>query len=90
MSSSDNLILGVRILIEVPQISGDYYVEYELSGDNWKEKAVKILPKYLGQTNVKIQTLHSFTPSHNLYTGQIIKPGNIWLDNYYFKLDDIL
>ncbi len=90
MSNSDNSILGVRILVEIPHLNTEYYVEYEFTGDKWKENAIKILPKYLGYKDVKIQTLHSFTPSYNLHTGQIIKPGCIWFDNFYFKLEDIL
>lgn len=90
MSDLNSSIIGIRILIEIPQLTTEYYVKYEFTGNKWKESAIKILPDYLGYKDVKIQTLHLFTSSCNLYTGQIMKPSNIWLDNFYFKLEDIL
>ena len=44
--TDDTTILGVRILVETPPISGDYYVKYEFVGDNWKYNASKILPHF--------------------------------------------
>lgn len=87
--SNDNIILGLRILIEMPHGGGDYYVKYEFTDTSWKEDAIKILPDFLGQENVKIQTLHSFTSSHNIITGKISEPTNIWLDNFYITLKDL-
>lgn len=87
--TDDTTILGLRILIEMPYGGGDYYVKYEFTDTNWKQQAIKILPQFLGQKDVKIQTLHPFSSSHNLYTGQISEPSNLWLDNNYFKLDDL-
>jgi hypothetical protein len=87
--TDDHIILGVRVLIEKPQSSHNFFVEYEFSGDKWKENALEVLPYYLGKTGVKIQTLHSFSTSHNVQTGQEITPGNIWLDNQLFKITDL-
>jgi hypothetical protein len=87
---TDNTILGIRILVETQHGGGsDYYVSYEFINENWKENAINTLPHYLGKPGVKIQTLHPFSSSHNLYTGQKMEPGNIWLDNNYFKLEDL-
>jgi len=85
-----NTILGLRINIEKPLNSGDYYIEYEFTGDDWKENAALILPDYIGKTGVMIQTLHPFSTSHNLATDQIINTGNLWLNNPYFKYKDLL
>lgn len=87
--TDDTTILGVRILVETPINSGDYYVKYEFIGDNWKYNASKILPHFLNQNDVKIQTLHPFSTSYNLTTGQTMEPGNIWLDNHLFRLENL-
>jgi hypothetical protein len=84
-----NITLGIRILFEEPINSGDYYVQYEYTGDNWESNAAKVLPYFLGQKNTKIQTLHPFSTSHNIYTGTTHDVGQIWLDNPYFKLEDL-
>lgn len=90
INSDDNQILGVRVLIEMPHGGEDYYVKYEFIGTNWKYNAIKILPQFLQQPGVKIQTLHLFSSSHNLYAGKIAEQGNIWIDNFYFNLDSLV
>ena len=88
--SDESIILGIRILVEAQYDGGcDYYVKYEFIDENWKKTAMDILPHFLGKVGVKIQTLHPFSSSHNLYTGQITEPSNLWLDNNYFKLEDL-
>jgi glucose-6-phosphate 1-dehydrogenase len=81
-------MIGLRILIEKPY-SSDYYVKYEFKDANWKQQAIYYLPKYIGKKRIKIQTLHSFSTSYNLKTGNIIEPRNIWLDNIYIKVNDL-
>lgn len=83
-------ILGVRILILMPKSEYDFSIEYEFKDSQWKNEAVRILPYYLGKPDVKIQTLHYFTSSHNIQTGQITDPTTIWLDNFNFKLEDLI
>jgi hypothetical protein len=86
---TDELIIGLRILIEMPHGGGDYYVKYEFTDVNWKIEASQILPHFFGKSGVKIQTLHPFSTSHNIQTGKTEEPGNIWIDNFYFKLEDL-
>lgn len=87
---TDNAIIGLRILMEMPHGCGDYYVKYEFTDINWKEQAFKILPHFIGQNGVKIQTLHPFSTSHNIQTGKVEEPGNIWLDNFYITINDLI
>ena len=87
--SDPGVILGVRILIEAPELNGDFYVKYEFTGEDWVTNAAQYLPYYLGKKDVKIQTLHPFSTSYNLATGQEKEPGNLWLDNNYLKLEDL-
>jgi hypothetical protein len=77
-------IIGVRMLSE--ESDGSYYIKYEFTDDNWREHALRILPYFIGQSENKFQTLHSFSTSYNLYTGETIEPTNIWLDNPYFNI----
>jgi hypothetical protein len=86
--TSDN-ILGLRILIEMPHGSGDYFVEYEFTDPNWKQQAMYYLPEFRGKSGVKIQTLHPFSTSHNLQTGATHEPGNLWLDNFTINANDL-
>lgn len=88
--TDQSTILGVRILIAMPQSSYDYILKHEFTGKRWKDEAVYILPHYLGKSDVKIQTLHYFTSSHNIQTGQVVEPTTIWLDNFNFKLEDLI
>jgi hypothetical protein len=81
-------IIGVRILIRIPN-SDKYDISYEFKDDNWKQKSLNILSQYIDFNDIKIQTLHSFSTSYHLQTGQIQKPGNIWLDNSYFIIDNL-
>jgi hypothetical protein len=83
-------ILGIRILVEEPINSNDYYIKYEYTGDNWESLVANVLPYYLGNKQVKIQTLHPFSSSHNVYTGKTHDVGSLWLDNINFKLEDLL
>jgi hypothetical protein len=87
--SDSGTILGIRILIEAPELNGDFYVKYEFTGEDWTINASRVLPYYLGNKDVKIQTLHPFSTSYNLSTGQEKEPGNLWLDNNYLKLEDL-
>ena len=87
--SDSGTILGVRILIGTPEYNGDFNVKHEFTGEDWIINALRVLPYYLGKRDVKIQTLHSFSTSYNLITGQYKEPGNIWLDNHYLKLEDL-
>jgi len=87
--SDSAIILGIRILIEEPINSSDYYIKYEFISDDWITEAIQVLPYYLGRSGVKIQSLHPFSTSYNLSTGQEMETGNIWLDNQYLKLDDL-
>lgn len=87
--SDSGTILGVRILIEAPELNRDYYVKYEFIGEDWALNASKVIPYYLGRKDVKIQTLHPFSTSYNLTTGQETAPGNLWLDNHHLKLEDL-
>lgn len=88
--TDDLTILGLRILIEKPYNNHDYYTEYEFTGDNWKINAAQVLPYYLGRADIRFQTLHPFSTSHNIHTGQQITPGNIWLNNNLLKITDLL
>ena len=81
-------ILGLRICVDGGD--GDYFVEYEFTEDTWKENAVLVLPDFLGKSGVIIQTLHPFTTSHNLDTNAKEDVGNLWLNNPYFKIQDLL
>jgi hypothetical protein len=81
-------ILGIRICFK--GANGDYFIEYEFTGDTWKENAVIVLPDFLGKSGVIIQTLHPFTTSHNLDTNAREDVGNLWLNNPYFKIQDLL
>ncbi len=56
-----NIIKGLRILVSKPPMDDQYYVHYEFTGSNWRESAKSVLPNYIGQQNVKIQTLHPFS-----------------------------
>ncbi len=82
-------ILGLRILIENPNGSGDYYVKYEFTDPEWKYQAMYYLPQFRGKPGVKIQTLHPFTTSHNIQTGRTHEPGNLWLDNFNININDL-
>jgi hypothetical protein len=88
--SDTSTILGIRILIQAPELNGDYFVKHEFSGDRWKERAARVLPYFINLKEVKLQTLHPFSTSHDLYTGEERTPGSLWFDNHYFKLDDLL
>lgn len=81
-------ILGLRICVK--DEGGDYFVQYEFTGDNWREGAVLVLPDFLGKPDVIIQTLHPFSTSHNLDTSAKEDVGNLWLNNPYFKIQDLL
>ena len=85
-----NTILGLRINIENPVNSGDYFVEYEFTGDTWREDAMLVLPHFIDKRGVMLQTLHPFSTSHNLATNQTIETGNLWLNNPYFTVHDLL
>jgi hypothetical protein len=86
---TDDAIIGLRILVEMPHGGGDYFVKYEFIDPNWRALALQVLPHFLGQKGVKIQTLHPFSTSHNINTGDIQEPGNIWLDNFYITLESL-
>ena len=81
-------IIGVRILYRISK-SDDYNILYEFTGDQWQKKCLKILSDHIGLKDVKIQTLHPFSTSFHLQTGQIQEPGDIWLDNPYFTIDSL-
>jgi hypothetical protein len=85
----NNAVLGIRICLEQPA-AGDYFVKYEFTGDTWKEDAALILPDFLGKAGVIIQTLHHFSTSHNLTTKEKHNTGDLWLNNPYFKYQDLL
>jgi hypothetical protein len=85
-----NLILGLRILLLIPNnFNNYYYVKYEFTGDNWRKDAMRIVSHYIDKEGVKIQTLHPFSESFNIQTGQINEASNIWLDNYYLNKNDL-
>jgi hypothetical protein len=65
------IIKGLRILVSKPPMDDQYYVHYEFTGTNWRESAKFVLPNYIGQQNVKIQTLHQFSSVKD----------NIWVYN---------
>jgi hypothetical protein len=88
--TDDDDIIGLRILIEMPHGGGDYYIKYEFTDVNWKQQAIYYLPQFIGQKGVKIQTLHPFSTSHNLQTGQHETPGTLWLDNFYITVEQLL
>jgi hypothetical protein len=83
------MIIGVRVLVEEPSNSGIFCTKYEFSGIGWKTMAISVLSNLIEQNQIKIQTLHSFSTSYNLYTGDKKTIGELWLDNPYFKLDDL-
>jgi hypothetical protein len=87
---TDDAILGLRILVEMPHGGGDYYVEHEFIDKYWKQNAIYYLPQFQGKPGVKIQTLHPFSTSHNLQTGHQETPGNIWIDNFYITVERLL
>jgi hypothetical protein len=86
---TDDAIIGLRILIEMPHGGGDYYVKYEFTDANWKQQAIYHLPQFIGQKGVKIQTLHPFSTSHNIQTGKQETPGTLWLDNFYITVEQL-
>jgi hypothetical protein len=79
-------IVGIRILIEEPVNSGDYYVNHEFTGPNWQKKSFNTISNFIGRNNVKIQTLH---PSSTSY-GEERESCNLWLDNKDIKLESLL
>lgn len=83
------MIIGVRLLVEESNNSGNFNIKYEFSGDGWKVMALSVLQNFKEQKQIKIQTLHSFSTSQDLYTGIEKNVGQLWLDNPYFKLDDL-
>ena len=85
----NNAVLGIRICLEQPA-TGDYLVKHEFTGDTWKENAALVLPHFLGKPGVVIQTLHPFSTSHNIATNEKHSTGNLWLNNPYFKYQDLL
>jgi hypothetical protein len=87
---TDDSILGLRILIEMPHGGGDYYVKYEFTDPNWRQDAIYYLPQFLGKAGVKVQTLHPFTTSHNIQTGAVREPGNLWLDNFHITIEELM
>lgn len=79
-------ILGIRILLL--NTSLNYEIKHEFVGLNWRLNAAFVLPYYKRLPGVKIQTLHHFGSSYNLFTGAISKPMDIWFDNHLFFLKD--
>jgi len=75
-------ILGIRILIEEPVDSGDYYVKHTFSGPNWKKNSFNTISNFIGCNNVKIQTLHPSDKER--------ESCNLWLDNKDIKLENLL
>jgi len=88
--SDTSTILGLRILTCAPHSYYDLHIEHEFIGTNWKQKALRIIPNYLGKPNIKFQTLHPFSSSYNIETEIVTKPSNIWLNNDNFKLESLL
>lgn len=82
-------ILGLRILTSKRGDIDSYFVEHEFTGHNWKHRARKIVPFYLEQPNIIFQTLHPFSTSHNITTGHLTGPSEIWLNNIHFKIQDL-
>lgn len=82
-------IQGLRILRSRRGDIDSFYTEHEFTGPNWKTKALFVVSNYLGQPNVIFQTLHPFSTSHNLNTGQKSGPSQIWLNNIHFKIQDL-
>jgi hypothetical protein len=78
-------ILGLRIIMETPLNSGNFYIQYEFTGNNWKRNAAAYLPYYMGRRDIRLQTLHHFTSSYDIETGQKYNVGNIWLENIYIR-----
>jgi hypothetical protein len=83
LTYTDSKMIGIRILLKAEELNGDYYVKYEFSDINWKVDAKKILPYFIENPDCKIQTLHCILE----YNTELY---NIWIDNYFFKLDDLL
>jgi hypothetical protein len=75
-------MIGLRILIETPYNSGNFYIQYEFTGPNWKRNAISYLPYYMGRRDIRFQTLHHFTSSE---TGAKYDVGDLWLENIYIK-----
>ncbi len=86
--SDDAVILGIRILIEEPYNSGNFFAKHEFTGPNWKQDAANHVLFYFGKAGVRFQTLHPFSTSHNLNTGEKHEPGEIWLNNSFIKPAD--
>ena len=84
--TDQNTILGIRILIEEPVDSGDYYVKHTFTGPNWKKNSFNTVSNFIGGSNVKIQTLHSSSTSY----GDERESCNLWLDNKDIKVEDLL
>jgi hypothetical protein len=78
-------MLGLRILIESPYNSGNFYVQYEFTGPQWKRNALSYLPYYMGRRGIRFQTLHHFTSSYDIETGAKYYVGDLWLDNMYIR-----
>ncbi len=82
-------ILGLRIL-RYNQTIKKYVIEYEFIGDDWKYNAWQIVPNYLDLSDIMFQTLYSFSSSHNIISGYISKPSQIWLNNFNFRINNLL
>ena len=90
MANGDLAILGIRILTLNPNSRYDYKIEHEFVGENWKVRAIHILPLFLDKMDVKFQTLHLFRSSYNIHSGTLSNPSLIWLDNHFFNFDELI
>jgi hypothetical protein len=75
-------LLGLRILT-CNADDNAFYTKHEFTGLNWKQRALEIIPNYIGKTGVLIQTLHRV--SYSLDNGH----GTIWLNNQNINLEDL-
>lgn len=88
--NDSSIICGIRILLLIPNSRYDYKVEHEFSGEDWKIRAIYILLLFIDKVDVKFQTLHSFSSSYNLQSGTLSYPSLVWLDNHFFKFEDLI
>jgi hypothetical protein len=90
MPKESLIISGIRILTLSPNSRYDYRIEHEFVGENWKVRAIHILPLFLDKMDVKFQTLHIFSSSYNIQSGIVSEPSLIWLDSPFFNFDDLI
>lgn len=83
---TDDVIVGLRILQSSEQWDGAFYVKHSFTEEDWKEKAILILPDFIGKSDAKIQTLQTATSTLD----PNIKYCTVWVDNPDITVEKLL